>query len=387
MVAVFKDSIVYAVYFLGLLAPLFLIPLGAAIYFEEWKEAIGFGIVLLIMLIFWTISRKHLAFKTFSKKEYLLVLFFVFPIAAFVCSIPFLFGGFSIFNAVFDAMSSFTTTGISFHTGEICNSLLFFRSFLVWLGGLGFVFFAFLVLKQSFQERNINSYYNEIKEKSGFNLNNFSKKIFSVYLLLTLACFVLLFLSGMTWFEAINLAAVTLSTGGFFWSSSFSDIQKVILIIFMLLGASCFILFFVRKNFVKAFARNIEFRSMLVFIFLGSCAFVFFSDINIIDAVFLAVSGLTGTGLIANTIDLSQLSQLILLVLIGLMVIGGSYSSTSGGLKIWRVIIFFKSIFAEIKKYLLPDNVVVPLVFDGQCVEEKEIKNVFIYIGIFFLVL
>ena len=187
-----------------------------------------------------------------SKKDGRLLIGLLWLIMPVFGALPYMIYGFSFTNALFESYSGFTTTGASVikDVSIMPKGLLLYRSFTQWVGGLGFAVFIILFLKTMRNGANnlFNAEFNSIeKEKDSPHIRNTVYKIFTIYSLLTLFCFLLLVRGEMNWFEALFHSFSTISTGGFSVSNgnigSYSTYSQYVIILFMFLSGISYFLF------------------------------------------------------------------------------------------------------------------------------------------------
>ncbi len=325
--------------------------------------------------------------------------------------IPFYIGaGSSFLNSYFETVSGFTTTGITIFTDiEILpRSILFWRSFIQWLGGLGILTFFLAISFRSNQ-----SYFQLFAAESHkIEISRPTPSIFktviilwSLYILLTFCEIVALQFLGVGFFDALCHSLTTLSTGGFspynasidyYHRAGFAHWKTIeyIITFFMLLGGINFLLHYkILTGKMREVSSNTELRNFLIIIVV-SCVFILadhyvhFSDFsldnlenNFRQSIFTVVSIITTTGF--GTTDINEaffpaLSKQIFLVL---MFIGGCVGSTGGGVKVARITIMFKAFSAQIRKLRMPRKAFFELVIDRKIIPDSEIKRV---TGLFF---
>ncbi len=207
-------------------------------------------------------------------------------------------------------------------------------------------------------------------------------------------------LSGMTLFEAINYSMSAISTTGMDISTTglttthngwnaigihnyWTDIS---LILIMLLGATSFsvhYLFWKSKD-LKSYFSDTEFKALIIIGLIS--AFSIIPKLGIESAIFHAISAITGGGFsIEMPLKIGEWESFSLIILSAAMFIGGSSASTAGGIKLNRFIIFIKSIHWKIMLTMLPKNSIISKKFEGQTVEETQIKEITQFIAFFAL--
>lgn len=312
-------------------------------------------------------------------------------------------GEFSVIDAWFESVSGYTTTGgtILQDIEALPRSLLFFRSFTQWMGGVGVVLFALLVAPAM----RMNKMRLSKLEMSALAKDNFMYKaqetihvILAVYIAGTALCFFMLKIAGMNWFDSINHAFTTIATGGFSTHNdslaAFGPQVQLIIMIFMLLSGIHFGLLY------ATFARRSSalFRSPIVRYYLLSIAagialistnlwlsgrFPSFGQ-SLLHGSFQVVSYTTTTGY--ATSDSAIWPSFSILILIFLMLQGGCAGSTVGGMKVDRFLIFFKSLQAQIKKQQHP-NAVVPVKIGNHLVDDDAGYSILLYMLFFLLII
>ncbi len=320
------------------------------------------------------------------------VIWLVFPAIA---GFPFvLIQGMNFLDSFFEAMSAITTTGLSVvpHIGNLPKSLIFWRSFLSWIGGLGIVVMALVGVFAAYTKSARFLLAEGKQERLRPNIKNMVKDLWAIYVILTVFGTLLVFLSSdLSLFHSINYSMSAISTTGMDSIEGglvgrHNPWLDLSLMVVMILGATSFsvhYLFFKRKQ-VKAFFGDIEFRALL---FLGALTsliilpkMILFYGSNYIGveyAFFHVVSALTAGGVsLVSPTEVRVWEDFIKLLLIGVMFIGGSSGSTAGGIKLSRFIIFIKSIYWRIKASVLPEDSFFARKFEGRDVEDKEIKQV-----------
>ncbi len=299
-------------------------------------------------------------------------------ILTFIGALPFYLGttSLSLSDSFFESMSGLTTTGATVlqNLDSTSKSILIWRAMLQWLGGIGIIVIAiaiFPILKiggmQLFQ-----SEFSAKEEKVLPRTTKIATGIGLVYIILTLSCSFLLFLSGMDIFDSIAHGMTIIATGGFstkdmsigFFDSLFTEI---ITIFFMIISSLPFILLFQSmrgKIFDLISSSQVQFFLMLIFTVTIIVSFWlkryyevdFFQSLRI--STFAVVSISTGSGF--STYDFSVWGSFTTLLFLFLMLIGGCSGSSSCGLKIFRIQILFKSAFTIIKKIIQPRGVFLP---------------------------
>ncbi len=323
--------------------------------------------------------------------------------AAVVCgALPYLITGAipSITDAVFESTSGFTTTGASILSDvEILpKSVLFWRSFTHWLGGMGIIVFSIAILPvlgiggmQLYRAEAPGPTLDKLTPR----IRQTAKLLWGIYTIITVVETALLMLFGMTFFDAICHAFGTVATGGF--STRNASIAAFgnpwihwTIIVFMFVAATNFALHY-RALLGRPlnYLRDAEFRFFAGAILTGILVVIVTSWLrfrasgtSIRDVVFVVVSQGTCTGF--TTVDYQSWHPEAVLTLIVLMFMGGMVGSTAGGLKSMRCWLILKRIRIEIKKLIHPDAV-LPVRFGSRIIPAEATSNVMAFALLFII--
>ena len=305
-------------------------------------------------------------------------------------------------DALFESASGFTTTGASILTEIESNGrgILFWRSFTQWLGGMGIiVLFVALLPELGAGARFL--YKLEVPGPTAETLHprvhDTAGVLWKIYLMLTAAQTALLMMAGLDWYDALTHTFSTLSTGGFSprnaSAAAFSPLVQVILIVFMILAGANFSLYYGlrRRGGWRNLWRDREFRFYVTIVGVFSFAIAFNLLFTaeylsvwraLLDSTFQVVAIVTTTGFASADFDLWPNWSRVLLV--GLMFCGACAGSTSGGMKIMRLVIGLKAAAREVKLMFSPSSVVA--VFIGRkAVPESVVRSVVGFIILYFL--
>ena len=341
----------------------------------------------LISFLFYKIDNSEKKPSIFEKILTVLLGYFIMPL---VLSIPFYFSIYNLtfLNALFEAVSGFTSTGFTIFENikHIDQGLIIWRSSIQWVGGLYFLF-SIIFLIDIYDENLKKSLTNFLS----FNTTEILKqtiKIFILYSSLTLAIFIILNLFGIRSFNSLNLAMTIISSGGFLPVNDLSNIliqNSQIIIFSLLMLVSFFSIFFVynliflRKN-INFFHEDIHLFLYLV-ITVG-IFFIFFSYDNTFSYSFLSlVSSISNMGISLN-VEQTNLQFLFLI----LVIIGGSFISTSSGLRFLKIYSLTKYSLNQILSFSRPKNVFMnKLVFSKINFATQDINKYFLTIVIFII--
>ncbi|QVL57295.1 MAG: TrkH family potassium uptake protein [Simkaniaceae bacterium] len=261
-------------------------------------------------------------------------------------------------NALFEAFSGFTSTGLTMmqQEGPFPYCLQWWRSFLEWIGGLGLVVFVLALThlnKQSFE-----LYYAEARsEQMTKNIHSTAHWIWGIYLIFTFIGFILFYVSGMSLWDAINHAMTVISTGGFTVSKNnfqgYGLTTQIIAMFMMIIGAISFAVHFrvIREKDFGILWKSLQHRLLYILAIGGGFLLLLLNYWNgtyghWVHSFFEWISALTTCGY--STMDLSFFSPMVKLFLIMGMFIGGATGSTAGGLKLKRILYLAKGIFLRI---------------------------------------
>lgn len=306
-------------------------------------------------------------------------------------------------DALFESISGFTTTGATILTEieSLPHGILFYRSFTQWLGGMGIIVLAIAILPKlslgGVQLMGSESP-GPVMEKITPKIAETAKKLWFVYIALSLILLGLLLLSDLPIFDSITLAFSTLSTGGFAIKNSSiesynSSTVEVIITIFMFLGGVNYLLhYYLFTGKFSKILKNSEFKfySFLVafFILLVSIDLWHHHYTHYFDALrhsaFQVISIITTTGF--NSVDFNVWTEFAVFLLFVLMFFGACSGSTSGSVKVLRIMILVKKVFfREINKMIKP-NAVLLVKVDNRTVEESVIESVTSFILLYLLI-
>lgn len=318
-------------------------------------------------------------------------------------ALPFWISGYvpNFIDALFESIAAFSTTGATIiaDVEALPKSLLFWRSFSQWIGGMGVLIFVMAVLPQT-NSRAIHIMQAEIpgptSNKLLAKMKETSQLLYLIYIALTAFQIICLLFVGMPFFDSLTTAFATAGTGGFSIKNAgiaFYDnasIDMIIAIFMLLFGINFNIYYFMITKNIFAVKHSEEMRWYLSIIAIATLAMtgnLFMVNRNLFGAFrhsfFQVTSIITTTGFFSmDFTDWPYLSQAIMMLLV---VIGGSAGSTSGGIKISRVVLMVKSLSRSIKKLLHP-NWVMTITMDGRHLEEDIISGVGTYFMMFFSV-
>lgn len=317
----------------------------------------------------------------------------------------------SFTNAFFETMSGYTTTGASILNDieSIPEGVLFWRSLTHWIGGMGIIVLAIAVLPllgiggmQMFSAESPGPSADKLKPR----ITDTAKRLWLIYVGLTLAETILLKAAGMTLFDAMNHGLSTMATGGFstknasaaYWNDN--PLIQYIIIVFMFLAGTNFVMsYFGFKGKVQKVLHNDEFRWYATFVglfaLIAAVVIYFQADMGMSSiehpqvwgeaesafrhALFQVLAIVTTTGFV--TADYTLWTPFLTVFFFGMFFLGGSAGSTAGGVKVMRHVILIRNGIAEFKRTLHP-NAILPVRFNGKAIGNDIVFNI---LGFFIL--
>ncbi len=346
----------------------------------------SFIISAAIGLIFYKIKTSERKSSIFEKIATVLLGYVLMPL---VMSIPFYLSIYNLtfLNAFFEAVSGFTSTGFTIFENikHIDQGLILWRSSIQWIGGLYFLY-SIIFLIDIYDESLKKSLTNFLSFNSSEILKQ-SIKILLLYSGLTLSIFIILNIFGIRSFNSLNLAMTIISSGGFLPVNNLSSIlvNDFQIIIFSFLMLISFFSIFFTYNLIFLRNKNLNFfyediHLFLYFIFVVSIFFVFFSyDTNFTFSFLSLVSSISNIG-ISLEIDQTNLNFIFIL----LVIVGGSFFSTSSGIRFLKIYSLTKYSINQILSFSRPKNVFMnKLAFSKINFDAEDINKYFLTILIF----
>lgn len=305
-------------------------------------------------------------------------------------------------SAFMETMSGFTTTGLTViaDVEVLPKAILFWRSVMHWVGGMGIILFSLAVLPMLNHAGGMQLFNAEVTgithDKLRPRISSTAKSLWMVYISLTGMSCAMLWAGPMDFFDALCHSMSALSTGGFstknasiaWWDSTYVNI---VIVVFMFLGGVNFALIYhgARGN-IKALTSNATFRWYIgtVVVAVSMCvAYIMLTGIDnrgiervTLDALFTCVSAMTTTGFIV--VDFEQWGQFVIMVLCIIMFFGSCAGSTSGGAKIDRMELMAKNIKNELYRVLHP-NSVVNVRINHKVVPQEIVTKAVVFLGIY----
>ena len=357
-------------------------------------------ICIVVGIPFWMITRKS---RALNSKDGFAIVSFAWLIVAFAGSLPFYLSGTipNFTDAWFEAMSGVTTTGATIIGNpttlpnlpsgieSMPHGILFWRSFLQWIGGMGIIVFTIAILPllgvggvQLFKAEVPGPVADKIRPR----VKETAKILWMVYVGFTFLQFLLLGFAGMPWFDSICHAFTTMPTGGFSTQNASiaaysNPLIHYIIIFFMFIAGVNFTLHFraITGNF-KSYFKDYEFK-VYFFILFFATTFIFFnisyseSDLShntFQISLFQSLALMTGTGYANANYELWPFfSQLLLFFMMFFGAMGGS---TSGGMKIARVILLIKYAASETRR-MLHSRAIIPIRIGDRTISDDVIRN------------
>tara|TARA_B100001250_G_scaffold237355_1_gene203960 strand:+ start:313 stop:1701 length:1389 start_codon:yes stop_codon:yes gene_type:complete len=306
-------------------------------------------------------------------------------------SIPFYFSIYNItfINAYFEAVSGFTSTGFSVFENikHLDESLILWRSSSQWIGGLYFLFSIILLI--DIFDVNLKKNLTNFLSFNTIETLKQSSKVLILYSVLTFCIFLLLNISGIRSFNSFNLSMTLISSGGFLPSNNLDNIinTKTKEIIFSLSMLTSFFSLFLTYNLLTIKKKNISFfqEDFYLFIYFSFLVVLFFLITNLTHefaSIFLAIcSSISNIG-----ISLKGSYQNLSFIFLLITIVGGSFFSTSSGIRFVKLYLLFKFSFNELLSHAKPLNIYInKLEFSKSTFDSNDINKYFISVLVFIL--
>ena len=386
-------KLIYLSVFFGIVSILALFNIAYSYYLNLYLNLNTYIItfivsILLTILFYYSKNNDEKKITIYDKILTILLGYFLLPL---VISIPFYFSIYNLtfVNAFFESISGFTSTGFTIfnNINHIDQSLILWRSASQWIGGLYFLF-SIILLIDIFD----HSFKKSLTNFLSFNKSETFKqafKIFLFYSLITLSIFIILSLFDIRLFNSLNLAMTIISSGGFLPSNNLSNLlvnNSQVIIISILLLSSFFSIFLI-YNLIFTKNHNLNFFNedihlLFYFLFLLIIFFVFLNFENNFSELFLSLtSSISNVGFSLNNSS-SNLSFVFLI----LVIIGGSFFSTSSGIRFLKIYSLFKYSINEILSYSRPKNIYINKhLFSKDLFKLDEIYKYFLSVIVFII--
>ncbi len=306
-----------------------------------------------------------------------------------ILAFPYYFGinNISLIDSYFESISGFTSTGFTIFENikHLDKSLILWRSSTQWIGGLYFLFSIILLI--SIFDNNLKK---SLTNFLSFDTNEILKqnsKILILYTILTFFIFITLKIIDIRTFDAFNLSMTVISSGGFLPVNDIdtiikSNLQKFVLSILLLIS---FYSLYVSYNLINIKKKNLNFFTEDIYlsiylIFITILFFIFFSNENNFVLIFFSItSSISNIGISFKEIPANLNFLFILLV-----IIGGSFFSTSSGLRFLRLYALFKYSINELLSHARPKNVYIHKFYLSEIeVDKSDLNKYFLSILVF----
>lgn len=380
-----------------------IVPLLVALYYNEPASLQVFlisSILAILTGVFLEYTCKS-DFELNHRESFVIVAMGWFSVALFG-AVPYLLSGISPVDSLFESMAGFTTTGSTIFTDieSHSKSLLFWRSMTQWLGGMGIIVLVIAVLpklavagRQMFNSESSGP----IKDKLKPRLKNTAQILWGVYVTFTVLEIILLKSAGMSLYDAVVHSFSTMSTGGFSPNNESiagfgSVLIETIIVLFMLIaGANFSLIYRTLRIDVKSIFRDKEFQGYISIILLATVVVSFelwnwgetlFDSVRY--AVFQVITITTGTGFVSTDFNMWPESAKMILFL--LMFVGGSAGSTTGAIKVIRVMLLVKFGLREIQKSIHP-KLIKPIRIGDKIIPDEVMQTVLSFFVLYLLVL
>lgn len=376
---------------------------------NEWNALYGFGmtfVVLFIIVLFLLLVTKGYEFGHFYSREGLVTTGLTWIIISAVGCLPFVFSKEipNFVDAMFEMVSGFTTTGSSILTNveAMSYSLLFWRSFSHWIGGMGILVFLLAIVSLGGKNGGFTMHIMRAESPGPTSgkivprMKETAKITYIIYAVLTIIDILLLiFVGKMPIFDALCIAFGTAGTGGFGVKAdsmaSYSTAAIIITTIFMLLFSVNFSIYFLMiTGKVKDALKDEEFRCFWCVVFVAIlCLFVsalsFYKDCGscLRDAAFTVSTVISTTGY--ATTDYNKWPAIAHTILLFCMFVGACAGSTGGGFKQVRLVIMWKTLRRNIHKFLHPSEVRV-IEYNDRPMSEGIVNNISSYVIAYLLI-
>ena len=384
-----------------------MVPFAAQVYYAHaMGEATSFFTFLLPAAMAFVVGfllKRNVGFRPLSGRGAMMLCAFGWVAVSALGALPFSIGlGTSYLDAYFEAVSGFTTTGITVLQGldEMPRSVLLWRSLIQWLGGLGILtfFLAVIATRGSVHALYSAETHKIFAKRPVPGLFNTLRILWAIYAAFTALSALLLVLEGMSFFDAVCHSMTALSTGGYsphdasigFYRlqgyKHYVAIEYTVTAMMFLGGVNFFIHYRVLTGGIRALWDNLEMRLWWSLLF-GSMVLVAGSrflevrsfgnfEETIRCSLFQVVSLATTTGFATKDISAPYFTPLARQIFLILMVIGGCVGSTGGGIKVMRIGVMLKMVGRQIRHIVHGRSAVTPVIVDGEVVESEELRRV-----------
>jgi len=363
------------------------LPLVVAVIYDEWDMLLPMASAPVFLFLLGTLLCSLPSSKREARlSQALFAVALIWLICAFAGGMPFTFGtGMPYLDAVFESMSGWTDTGLTLlpDVDATPHTLLFWRSLMQWLGGLGIVAFTVAMASRS----GLTEYrlYRSEGRTEAFMPSVVAQgfQMWKIYIILTICSILLIKVSGVPVWDAINIAMVGIATGGFSVHTAgipyYDNVLLEMLIIpVMLAGALPFKLYYLSyRNKKLGFFKDEQARLLFILFGLGAALLAFdlitFNNLDIWTAIrqglFMSAAGVTSTGFqVASPGLWAPVSVMILFLL---MFIGGSSGSTAGGIKLSRIALGYRGMVWWFRRVFVSGKVLVPFRYEGKVIPKN----------------
>ncbi|MBP7412024.1 TrkH family potassium uptake protein [Methanoculleus sp. 10] len=381
------------------------VPLIVAVVYREWEMILPMlSVPVTLFLLGTLLARTPRQEREAPLSAALMAVALIWLIMALTSALPFSLGlGIPYLDAVFEAMSGWTDTGLTMmrSVDDLPRTLLFWRSLMQWLGGIGIVAFTIAMASRTGLTQ-FRLYRSEGRSEALMpSVVATGMEMWKIYLILTAASIGLILLSGVSLWDAVNIALSAISTGGFSVHSAGvpyynNPLLEVLIVPVMIAGALPFKLYYLlyRHREVRVFDDQ---QARLLFMLVALGIVVIAWDLVTLSAVdlptairhalFMSAAAISSTGF--QVASPNEWASVTVLFLSMLMVIGGASGSTAGGIKLSRVVLGVQSLIWWFRRMFVSGKVLVPFKYDGRVIPKNvadlEVSRNMLIIMLYFL--
>jgi trk system potassium uptake protein TrkH len=380
---------------LRMLGFILIIPAVVSIFLSDTQSSELFFFMSLVLVGVFTVIKRFLRIQECRMKHAIISLAIGWISISLISSIPFITHHIGFIDSFFEAFSGWTGTGLTMvkDPSLLPASMNFYRGFIQWVGGFGIVVLALLVYQKPQTAQSLFLAEGRF-EDFYIDFSKIARMIVFIYSIYTVVGIGMFWVAGVPLFDAIVHTMTTISTGGFSSNSVgvglYGKLPMLIAICFMYIGG---ISFLTHYNIIKGKITKLFGNPEVRFLFLISLAAIVVISFDLIKAgrtgyftgFFYAVSALTGTGA-GTTIPVGSFPAASLTIIILLMICGATYGSTTGALKIWRVMIVLKNVKREIIKPFYPSGTILPIKMGSHVISDEDSLKATVYVLLYIVI-